>query len=65
MKWKDRILNLRNEINYTQEEFARKLDVSVFTINRWERGRNDPSRKYQRKIERLENEVGNQKENKI
>lgn len=41
----DEILkNIRKELNITQEQLARDLNVSFSTLNRWENGRNTPSR---------------------
>lgn len=34
---------IRKQKNYTQEQFARELNVSFSTINRWENGRTEPS----------------------
>lgn len=41
----DEILKrIRKELNITQEQLARDLNVSFSTLNRWENGRNIPSR---------------------
>ena len=34
---------IRKQLNLTQEQFARELNVSFSTINRWENGRTTPS----------------------
>lgn len=34
---------IRKQKNYTQEQFARELNVSFSTINRWENGHTEPS----------------------
>lgn len=34
----------RNEHNLSQEELARMLDSSVFTVNRWETAKHFPNR---------------------
>lgn len=34
---------IRMQQNYTQEQFARELNVSFSTINRWENGHTAPS----------------------
>jgi transcriptional regulator with XRE-family HTH domain len=38
------IKNIRRALNITQEQLARDLRVSYTTLNRWENGRNMPSR---------------------
>jgi len=40
---------LRSKLGLTQEELARKLGISRFTVNRWEKGRT-PSRRLARKL---------------
>lgn len=40
------IILIRAKLNITQEEMAKKLDVSFATINRWENGHTIPSRRY-------------------
>ena len=42
--------NIRKELNITQEQFARDLNVSFSTLNRWENGHNVPSRLAQMRI---------------
>lgn len=39
----DEIKNIRKSLGITQERFARLLNVSFTTINRWEKGRSKPS----------------------
>lgn len=38
------IRRLRKKLGLTQEAFARRLDTSTVTVNRWERGHSVPSR---------------------
>lgn len=45
------IKRLRNELNLSQENLARELDVSFATINRWERGKVNPSKMAMKAIE--------------
>lgn len=45
------IKELRVELNLSQEELARILNVSFATINRWETGKNQPSKLAKRNIE--------------
>lgn len=35
---------LREQVSMTQEEFAHKVAVTVTTVNRWEKGRAQPSK---------------------
>ncbi len=35
--------NIRNQLELTQEQFARELEISFSTLNRWENGRTMPS----------------------
>lgn len=39
----DQIKQLRKELNLTQQQLAERLGVSFVTLNRWEKGRSDPS----------------------
>lgn len=43
MKIKDRIKQLRKELDLTQEQFAHKIGYSRTAISAWEIGRNEPS----------------------
>lgn len=45
--------NIRTTQNMSQEALARKLNVSFATINRWETGKNLPSKMAQRNIEKF------------
>ncbi|KKC47753.1 XRE family transcriptional regulator [Paenibacillus sp. D9] len=38
------IKTVRKELNISQEQLARDLNISFTTINRWENGRSVPSR---------------------
>lgn len=40
------VILIRAKLNITQEEMAKKLDVSFATINRWENGHTNPSKRY-------------------
>ncbi len=35
---------IRSELGITQEQFARELNISFSTLNRWENGHTTPSR---------------------
>ena len=47
------IKELRTILHLTQKELAKKLDVHVLTVSRWERGIRKPQAKYERKLEQL------------
>jgi transcriptional regulator with XRE-family HTH domain len=44
MSFGEIIKKIRATLNITQEQFARDLNISYTTLNRWENGRNVPSR---------------------
>jgi len=44
MRWDVAIKRLREHLGWTQEQLAAKLGVSLPSINRWERGKVQPSR---------------------
>lgn len=48
---------LRKKLKLSQERFAKKINVSVMTVNRWEKGKNEPCYLALEKLERLVNEV--------
>lgn len=47
------IKGLRKKLGLTQEGLARKIGVSWSTVNRWERGRGEPSPLAREKLEIL------------
>lgn len=47
MVMKDKLLYVRAKKNMSQEALARELGVSFATINRWEKGRTTPSKRYE------------------
>lgn len=56
----EEIKRLRLSAGLSQEEFARELDISFATVNRWENNRASPSRlarkllvKFKKRTERL------------
>lgn len=44
MSFDEILKSIRKELNITQEQLARDLNVSFSTLNRWENSRNVPSR---------------------
>jgi putative transcriptional regulator len=54
------IYELRTLTGLTQEQFAAKLGVTYNTVNRWERGRMQPSPLAMKQVEGLLSEQGNQ-----
>lgn len=44
MKLDEILKNIRKELNLTQEQLARDLNVSFSTLNRWENSHTVPSR---------------------
>ena len=44
MNWAESIKELRNKMLLTQEELAKKLDVSFASVNRWENGHVYPNK---------------------
>jgi len=55
------IKDLRKKLKMTQQQLADVLGVDNFTISRWERHENKPSRLAQRQLARLERKVSNEK----
>ena len=43
MSFSEILKSIRKQKKYTQEQFARELNVSFSTINRWENGHTEPS----------------------
>ena len=46
MKYGEIIIRLRAKLNVTQDEFAKMLNVSFATVNRWENNHIIPSKRY-------------------
>lgn len=42
MEFKDKVFQLRMQLNMSQETLARDLGVCYATVNRWEKGSNTP-----------------------
>lgn len=43
MHWGVLVKQIRSALQYSQEQFARELNVSFSTVNRWEKGKSNPS----------------------
>ncbi len=46
----ERLRQLRYERNWRQSDIAEQLDVSLITVQRWERGTQQPSLSYRAKL---------------
>ena len=53
------IRELRTLTGLPQEEFAAHLGVTFPTVNRWENGRNKPSKMAMRQLEKMLIDMGN------
>ena len=53
MNYGEIIIKLRAKLNITQDELAKRLNVSFATINRWENGHVIPWRRYVYILEQL------------
>lgn len=51
----ERIKALRQQFGFTQEDLARRIPVTVSTVNRWENGHWQPSRLACQKLNELAN----------
>ncbi len=47
------VARLRSDLGLSQEKFAKKLGVSVWSVSNWERGRQKPRGLSLRALERL------------
>ena len=50
MTFNELLKNIRKELNITQEQLARDLDISFSTLNRWENCHNTPSKLARRRL---------------
>lgn len=53
----ERIKQLRERLNMSQDEMANLLDVSVGTIHRWEQGKTTPRPRRRKQLKLLEDKV--------
>ena len=54
---RERIRQLREELNMTQENFAHEIGVTFATVNRWENGRTTPNKVAQKVLMLLEKKM--------
>ena len=55
---KEKVRELRKKRAWSQEDLARRLDVSLSTIQRWEKKGGKPTRLACRELQKLFQEVG-------
>ena len=53
MEFKDMLLQVRAQLNLSQQALGEKLHVSLATINRWESGKVQPTKKAKCAFEQL------------
>ena len=57
-KLSDYLKTVRTKKDWSQEDLARHLDVSLSSVQRWESDRCAPSRAYRKELNTLFNEFG-------
>ena len=57
-QFKEKVKALREKMGWSQEDLAREIDVSLSTIQRWEKRGSKPTRLARRELKRLFREVG-------
>ncbi|MFC2122905.1 helix-turn-helix transcriptional regulator [Bacteroidota bacterium] len=55
---RDKVRELRRKKAWTQEDLAREVEVSLSTVQRWEKRGGKPTRLARRELARLFGEVG-------
>ncbi len=55
---KEKVKALREKRGWSQEDLAREIDVSLSTIQRWEKKGSKPSRLARRELKKLFEEAG-------
>lgn len=58
MDYSKAIKEYREKVLLTQVELAKILDVSFASVNRWEKGKFEPTMKIKRKLKKLFDEEG-------
>ncbi len=57
-EFKKKVKALREKRGWSQEDLARKIDVSLSTVQRWEKKESKPTRLARRELRRLFKEAG-------
>lgn len=57
-QFKEKVKALRERRGWSQEDLAREIDVSLSTIQRWEKKDSKPTRLARRELKRLFKEAG-------
>ena len=57
-RFSEKVKELRKKMGWAQEDFAREIDVSLSTVQRWERQGGEPTRLARRELKRLFKEAG-------
>ncbi len=55
---KEKVKELRKKMGWAQEDMAREMDVSLSTVQRWEKQGGEPTRLARRELARLFREAG-------
>jgi len=58
MELREKVKALREKKGWVQEDLAREIEVSLSTVQRWERRGIKPSRHARRELQRLFQEAG-------
>ena len=54
----EKLRELRKQKEWTQEDLARKINVSLSTVQRWEKRGGEPTRLARRELKKLFRKVG-------
>ena len=57
-QFKEKVKALREKRGWSQEDLAREIDVSLSTVQRWERKGANPTRLARRELKKLLQEAG-------
>ncbi len=62
-QFKEKVKALRGKRGWSQEDLAREIDVSLSTVQRWEKKGSKPTRLARRELKRLFKKAGFESEN--